>query len=75
MGCGESKGKAEGGSTEQAEIEFKETGVWSLDQFFESAKKLLDSFKDITGPLNEQKEKFFDVTGFYEVPGAGKQLI
>jgi hypothetical protein len=70
MGCGESKGKAEGENKESGEIEFKDTGVYSLDNFFESAKKLMDAFKDITGPLGEQKEKFYDVTGFYEVCGA-----
>lgn len=74
MGCGESKGKAEGENKESGEIEFKDTGVYSLDNFFESAKKLMDAFKDITGPLGEQKEKFYDVTGFYEVCGAGKDI-
>lgn len=72
MGCGASKGKEDGGNTESADIEFKETGVWSLDDFFNQAKKILDSFKDITGPLGEQKDNFFEATGFYEVPGAGK---
>ena len=71
MGCGSSKGKS-GGNTESAEIDFKDTGVWSLDDFFGQAKKTLDSFKDITGPLNEQKDNFYFTTGFYEVPGAGK---
>ena len=73
MGCGASTGKGEGGEKKEAnaEIEFKDTGVWSMDDFFAQAKKTLDAFKDITGPLNEQKEKFYDVTGFYEVPGAG----
>lgn len=73
MGCGASKGKSEdGGNTENADIDFKDTGVWSLDDFFGQAKKTLESFKDITGPLNEQKENFYFATGFYEVPGAGK---
>lgn len=73
MGCGASKGKSEGGSnTESADIDFKDTGVWSLDDFFGQAKKTLDSFKDITGPLQEQKDNFYFATGFYEVPGAGK---
>ena len=75
MGCGASKGKSEeGGNTESADIEFKETGVWSMDEFFGQAKKTLDAFKDITGPLQEQKENYFFVTGFYEVPGAGKWM-
>lgn len=76
MGCGSSKGKSEdGGNMEAADIEFKDTGVWSIDEFFGQAKKTLEAFKDITGPLGEQKEKFFEVTGFYEVPGAGKWTI
>jgi len=76
MGCGASKGKEEeGGNTQEAEIDFKDTGVWSMDDFFGQAKKTLDSFKDITGPLNEQKEKFYDATGFYEVPGAGTYYL
>lgn len=73
MGCGSSKGKSdEGGNTESGEIEFKDTGVQSLDDFFGQAKKTLEAFKDITGPLGEQKDAYFEVTGFYEVPGAGK---
>ena len=52
MGCGDSKGKSEAGAnTEPAEIEFKETGVWSVDDFFNKAKDTLKAFKDITGPL------------------------
>ena len=75
MGCGASKGKSdEGGNTESADIEFKHTDVWSVDDFFNQAKRTLDAFKDITGPLQEQKDKFFEATGFYEVPGAGKYL-
>jgi len=30
----------------------------------------MTSFKDITGPLSDQKDNFFDATGFYEVCGA-----
>jgi hypothetical protein len=43
-----------------------------MDEFFSRAKKILKALADITEPLNDQKEKFFEVTGFYEVPGAGK---
>ena len=76
MGCGASKGKSEeGGNTADANIEFKDTGVPSMDDFFGSAKKTLDSFKDITGPLGEQKDAYFEATGFYEVPGAGKSSV
>lgn len=73
MGCGGSKGKSEeSGNTENAKIEFKDTGVPSMDDFFAQAKKILETFKGITDPLGEQKDKFYFVTGFYEVPGAGK---
>ena len=72
MGCGASKGKEAGASTEDAKIEFKDTGCHSMDEFFSRAKKILKALADITEPLNDQKEKFFEVTGFYEVPGAGK---
>lgn len=42
-----------------------------MDDFFDKAKETLDAFKDITGPLGEQKDNFFEATGFYEQPGAG----
>ena len=71
MGCGASKGKsAEEASSDT--IEFKRVDVWSVDDFFSQAERLQNSFKDLTGPLQEQKDQFFEVTGFYEVPGAGK---
>lgn len=43
MGCGSSKGKA---ATEEvdANIEFKELNVASMDRFFEKAKETLDNF-------------------------------
>ena len=41
-----------------------------MDDFFKKASGVLQAFKDITGPLGDQKDNFFDVTGFYEVPGA-----
>ena len=73
MGCGASKGKAEGGNTaDNGDIAFKKTNCWQMDDFFNEAAKTLAAFKDITGPLSEQKDNFFDVTGFYEVPGASK---
>ena len=69
--CSKNKGKAvDEGIVESANIEFNQTGVQSLDDFFNQAKRILDSFKDITGPLNQQKDNFLEVTGFYEVPGA-----
>lgn len=73
MGCGASKGKAEAGATaDSGEIAFKKTNCAQMDDFFNETTKTLTAFKDITGPLGEQKDNFFDVTGFYEVPGASK---
>ena len=74
MGCGASKGKAEA-EADVTEMTFKPIGVYSMDTFFDKAKETLDGFKDITGPLGEQKEQFFEVTGFYAVPGAGTSLL
>ena len=71
--CGKNKGKSETEPVAVTEIEFKTSNVNSMDHFFIQAKNFLDSVKDITGPLGDQKDSFFDVTGFYEVPGAGKQ--
>jgi hypothetical protein len=70
MGCGASKGTAK----EQApsDITFKPTGVDSMDNFFTKAKDILDTLTGITGPLYEERDKFFEVNGFYEVPGASK---
>lgn len=69
MGCGGSKGKSES-EPEMAEVNFKPVGVQSMDNFFDKCKEVLDNFKDITGPLGEQKDAFYEATGFYEVPGA-----
>jgi len=71
MGCGASKGKAEGEGSQSNDIDFKDTGCHSMDRFFQSAKEVLDAVKDLTGPINEAKEHFYFSTGFYEVPGAG----
>jgi hypothetical protein len=43
-----------------------------MDNFFAKAKDILDQLTGITGPLIEEKDKFFEATGFYEVPGASK---
>ena len=73
MGCGASKGKGE--SKEGSDdIEFKKTGVESMDNFFDRAGAILEGLKNLTGPLSEQKEKLFESTGFFEVPGAGSLL-
>lgn len=72
MGCGGSKGKADAEPTVE-DINFRAIGVQSMDDFFDKAKETLDAFKDITGPLGEQKDNFFEATGFYMQPGAGTQ--
>ena len=69
MGCGASKGKADA-EPDVSEMNFKPVGVASMDAFFDKCKETLDNFKDITGPLGEQKDNFYEATGFYEVPGA-----
>ena len=69
MGCGGSKGKDE--AEIDADITFKPVGVVSMDSFFDQAKQLLDNFNGLTGPLQEQKDKFFELTGFYLEPAAG----
>lgn len=52
MGCGASKGKADA-EPDVTELNFKPIGVDSLDAFFDKCKEVLDSIKDITGPLGE----------------------
>lgn len=69
MGCGASKGKSDAEPT-ITEVNFKPVGVVSMDAFFEKCTEVLDNFKNITGPLGEQKDNFYETTGFYEVPGA-----
>jgi hypothetical protein len=68
MGCGASKGASK--ELAPADITFKTVGVLSLDNFFAKAKDILDTLTGLTGPLLEEKDKFFEATGFYEVPGA-----
>jgi hypothetical protein len=63
MGCGSSKGSAEGNSVE--EITFKVVGVHGMDEFFEKCKKILDDFKGLLDPVNEAKDKYLDATGFF----------
>lgn len=72
MGCGASKGKADG-AEENLDITFKTIGVGSMDRFFEQATTLNENFAGITTPLQEQKDAFFETTGFYAVCGAGKR--
>lgn len=72
MGCGASKGSSKEESP--SEITFKPVGVECMDNFFKSAKDVLDQLSGITGPLNDEKEKFFDANGFSETPGTSKNL-
>jgi len=71
MGCGESKGKSSEGSGADA-IKFKTTGVYDLDQFFNRCTDLVESFKGITDPVRQEKEKFFEESGFVFVCGASR---
>ncbi len=68
MGCGASKGKEQKETVE--EISFKNTNVYEVDEFFRKVKELLDSFKEVTAPLEESRDDFYDTTEFYKVPGA-----
>ena len=46
-----------------------------MDIFFRKAKDVLDLMAGVTDPLSEQKDKFLEANGFFEVPGASKQLF
>lgn len=72
MGCGASKGEAKKETVE--EFNFKNIGVYEMDEFFNKVKNLLDSFKECTGPLDEAITDFYDTTKFYEVPGASNHI-
>ena len=72
MGCGNSKGKDLMSEDDDTEINIKPVGVYSLDKFFDAAKETLDTFMNLTSPITEFKDRFFEVTGFFAVPGAGK---
>jgi hypothetical protein len=69
MGCGESKGDD---SADQAKIEFKHTNCLQMDDFFRKATATMKAFQDISDPLGDQKDEFYDVSGFYELCGASK---
>jgi len=53
-------------------MSFKDTGVRDMDIFFGDVKTLLNDFKNITQPLEIALDKFFEITDFYQVPGASK---
>lgn len=65
--CSADKGSAEGQNTE---ITFKVTGVQSIDEFFDKAKETVDDFSNCLEPVQTEKEKFFEETGFDYVPAA-----
>lgn len=66
MGCGASTGK-EGSNTN---IEFKETGCTSVDNFFNKCKDVVDDLTSFESSLQDEKDKFYEATGFEFAPGA-----
>ena len=72
MGCGASKGSS-GGADEK--IKFDKVGVASLDNFFDQASSVKDSLEDLIGPLEENREKLMELTGFEWIPGTSKKII
>ena len=42
----------------------------SVDDFFRDVRELVEAFNDCTTPYDEAKDIFYEVTKFYEVPGA-----
>lgn len=65
MGCGAAKG-----TQKDEAIKFKHMGVHSMDLFFTKCDQMMKDFAAITEPLRTEREKFFEATGFYAVPGA-----
>eukprot|EP00349_Pseudokeronopsis_sp_Brazil_P002134 CAMPEP_0202964194 /NCGR_PEP_ID=MMETSP1396-20130829/8274_1 /ASSEMBLY_ACC=CAM_ASM_000872 /TAXON_ID= /ORGANISM="Pseudokeronopsis sp., Strain Brazil" /LENGTH=237 /DNA_ID=CAMNT_0049686111 /DNA_START=19 /DNA_END=732 /DNA_ORIENTATION=- len=77
MGCGASKGK-EGGDTEKNEVDeikFKSMNMWEVDDFFRKVSNFLDDFKGALDPYTEAKKQLYDITKFYEVPGAAPEQV
>ena len=72
MGCGSSKGKED---KQSDDIEFKATNVTSMDEFFDKCRDIVSGFKDTVTPFDEYKDSFYEVTGFYEIPGASKCFV
>ena len=66
MGCGESTGKEESSTT----IEFKETGAKGVDNFFNKCKEIVDDLTSFESSLQDEKDKFYQATGFEFAPGA-----
>jgi len=54
----------------EVKIEFNDTGCHQIDDFFRKAKEVHTALEDITGPIKENRDKLYESTGFYEVPGA-----
>mmetsp|Transcript_20415 Transcript_20415/g.19397 ORF Transcript_20415/g.19397 Transcript_20415/m.19397 type:complete len:147 (+) Transcript_20415:11-451(+) len=70
MGCCSSS-KGGGSKIETVDnLEFKHMNMREVDDFFDKVKTFMDSFKEATAPYEDAKTEFFDVTKFYEVPGA-----
>lgn len=68
--CGASKGEEKKELAE--EITFKECYVFSLDEFFGTVRELVNSFRDVSKPMEDAMTELYDITKFYEVPGASK---
>lgn len=43
-----------------------------MDDFFRKVKKFVEDFKGATEPYEEAMKELFDLTKFFEVPGASK---
>jgi hypothetical protein len=71
MGC-TSSSSVKPSTSNASSINFKNTGVDSLDDFFGTATTFLTNFQSVTSPLSTQKDNFFDETDMYKTPGAGK---
>jgi len=69
MGCKSvSKGKA--ASLSLADINFKTTGIHSLDHFFANCTNILADITEIIAHLFDFKINFLKSTGFDQVPGS-----
>lgn len=75
MGCGASKGDEDKKKDDPMNVKFGHTYCWSIDRFFEEAQRVVDDFKDMIGPIEEEKTNFLYVSGFHEVCGACKIFL
>ena len=65
MGCGASKGKSDDNNA----ISFAKVGVLSMDRFFEQCTACKDSLEGTTSPLEDERQKLMELTGFEWIPG------